>query len=94
MLDAVNLAWKLAADIHGWAPAGLLDTYHGERHLAGARALLQTRAQVALRRGHDPAAEALRELFRELLVDEQPLRRMGALLAGTDTRYPAPTATP
>jgi len=26
MLDAVNLAWKLAADIHGWAPKGLLDT--------------------------------------------------------------------
>jgi 2-polyprenyl-6-methoxyphenol hydroxylase-like FAD-dependent oxidoreductase len=87
MLDTANLAWKLAADIHGWAPAGLLDTYHDERHFAGARALLQTRAQVALRRGHDPAAEALREVFRELLVDEQPLRRMGALVAGTDIRY-------
>ena len=47
MLDAVNLAWKLAAAIGGWAP-GLLDTYHRERHFAGARALLQTQAQVAL----------------------------------------------
>jgi len=90
MLDAVNLAWKLAADIGGWAPAGLLDTYHGERHFAGARALLQTQAQVALRRGQDPAAQALRELFLELLADEQPLRRMGALIAGTDIRYPMP----
>ncbi|MGW2815626.1 FAD-dependent monooxygenase [Streptomyces sp. NPDC001415] len=90
MLDAVNLAWKLAADIHGWAPAGLLDTYHHERHLAGARTMLHTRAQVALRRGHDSAAEALREVFQELLVDEQPLRRMGALVAGTDIRYPMP----
>jgi hypothetical protein len=90
MLDAVNLAWKLAADLHGWAPAGLLDTYHRERRLAGARALLQTQAQVALRRGHDPAAEALREVFQELFVDEQPLRRMGALIAGTDLRYPMP----
>lgn len=88
MLDAVNLAWKLAADVQGWAPAGLLDTYHDERHLAGARTLLHTQAQVALRRGHDPAAEALREVFQELLVDEQPLRRMGALVAGTDIRYP------
>lgn len=88
LLDTVNLAWKLAADIHGWAPAGLLDTYHDERHLAGARTLLHTQAQVALRRGHDPAAEALRELFQELLVDEQPLRRIGALIAGTDIRYP------
>ena len=90
MMDAVNLAWKLAADIAGWAPADLLDTYHDERHLAGARTLLHTQAQVALRRGHDPAAEALRELFSELVVDEQPLHRMGALIAGTDIRYPMP----
>jgi 2-polyprenyl-6-methoxyphenol hydroxylase-like FAD-dependent oxidoreductase len=88
LMDSVNLGWKLAAAIHGWAPAGLLDTYHDERHLAGERTLLHTRAQVALRRGHDPAAEALRELFQELLVDEQPLRRIGALIAGTDIRYP------
>ena len=90
MLNAVNLAWKLSACIHGWAPPGLLDTYHHERHFAGARALLQTQAQVALRRGQDPAAQALRELFGELLADEQPLRRIGALIAGTDIRYPMP----
>jgi 2-polyprenyl-6-methoxyphenol hydroxylase-like FAD-dependent oxidoreductase len=90
MLDAVNLAWKLAAVIAGWAPAGLLDTYHDERHFAGAQALLQTQAQVALRRGQDPAAEALRELFLHLLADEQPLRRLGALIAGTSIRYPMP----
>jgi 2-polyprenyl-6-methoxyphenol hydroxylase-like FAD-dependent oxidoreductase len=51
MLDAVNLAWKLAAAVGGWASAGLLDTYHRERHFAGERALLQTQARVALRRG-------------------------------------------
>jgi len=90
LLDAVNLAWKLAAARHGWAPAGLLDTYHSERHRAGARALLQTQAQVALRRGQDSAAQALRELFLELLADEQPLRRLGSLIAGTDVRYPMP----
>ncbi|TMR96264.1 FAD-dependent monooxygenase [Nonomuraea basaltis] len=90
MLDTVNLAWKLAADIHGWAPVGLLDTYHDERHFAGARTLLHTQAQVALRRGHDPAAEALREVFLDLFADEQPLRRIGALIAGTDIRHPIP----
>ncbi|WP_433332360.1 FAD-dependent monooxygenase [Spirillospora sp. CA-294931] len=90
MLDAVNLAWKLAARVQGWAPDGLLETYHEERHLAGARTLLHTQAQVALRRGHDPAAEALRKVFLELVADEQPLRRMGALIAGTDIRYPMP----
>ncbi|MGV9779801.1 FAD-dependent monooxygenase, partial [Streptosporangium sp. NPDC003464] len=94
LLDAVNLAWKLAADLHGRAPAGLLDTYHAERHLAGARTMLHTRAQVALRRGHDAAAEALREMFQELLADEQPLRRMGAMVAGADIRYPMPGTDP
>ncbi|MGW7068747.1 FAD-dependent monooxygenase [Streptomyces sp. NPDC054855] len=89
MLDAVNLAWKLAADIHGRESAGLLDTYHHERHFAGARTLLHTQAQVALRRGQDQAAEALREIFVELFADEQPLRRIGSLIAGTDIRYPA-----
>ena len=88
LLDTVNLGWKLAAVIDGWAPDGLLDTYHDERHLAAERTLLHTRAQVALRRGHDPAAVALRELFQELLADEQPLRRVGALMAGSDARYP------
>jgi 2-polyprenyl-6-methoxyphenol hydroxylase-like FAD-dependent oxidoreductase len=90
MLDAVNLAWKLAANIHGWAPAALLDTYHDERHLAGKRTMLQTQAQVALRRGTDPAAEALREVFVELFADEQPLRRIGALIASSDIRYSLP----
>ncbi len=92
MLDAVNLAWKLAAAIHGWAPPGLLDTYHSERHVAGARAMLHTQAQMALRRRDDPAVEALRDVFRELLADEQPLRRVGALIAGTDIRYPPSTS--
>jgi 2-polyprenyl-6-methoxyphenol hydroxylase-like FAD-dependent oxidoreductase len=90
MLDAVNLAWKLAAVIAGWAPDGLLNTYHDERHFAGAREMLQTQAQAALRRGYDPAADALRELFAELLSDEQPLRRLGSMIAATDLRYPLP----
>ncbi len=90
MNDSVNLGWKLAAAVQGWAPAGLLDTYHDERTLAAERTLLHTRAQWALRRGYDPAAEALRELFLELVTDEQPLRRIGALIAGTDVRYPIP----
>jgi 2-polyprenyl-6-methoxyphenol hydroxylase-like FAD-dependent oxidoreductase len=34
--DAMNLGWKLAATINGWAPEGLLDTYTTERHPLGA----------------------------------------------------------
>ncbi|SHN45178.1 FAD-dependent monooxygenase [Cryptosporangium aurantiacum] len=90
MLDAVNLAWKLAADVDGHAPDGLLDTYQSERTLAASRALLQTRAQVALRRGQDPAADALREVVQELLTDEPAARRIGEMIAGSDVRYPVP----
>ncbi|HUN33151.1 MAG TPA: FAD-dependent monooxygenase [Trebonia sp.] len=93
VLDAVNLGWKLAAVLAGWGPAGLLDTYHRERHPVAARALMQCRAQVALRRGNDAEAAALRELFEELLTDEPALRRIAALIAGTDIRYPMPGAT-
>jgi 2-polyprenyl-6-methoxyphenol hydroxylase-like FAD-dependent oxidoreductase len=84
MLDAANLAWKLAAVVQGWAPAGLLDSYTDERRAAADRTLLHTHAQVALRRAHGPAGEALRALFLELTEDEQPLRRLGTLMAGTD----------
>jgi 2-polyprenyl-6-methoxyphenol hydroxylase-like FAD-dependent oxidoreductase len=90
LLDSVNLGWKLAADIQGWAPDGLLDTYHDERRLAAARNMLHAQAQVAIRRGHDAAAVALRELFQELLADEQPLRHLGGLMAGSEVRYPFP----
>lgn len=94
MLDAANLAWKLAASLHGWAPPDLLDTYSTERHAAAERILLHTRAQVALRRGHGPNADALRALFLELTADEQPLRRLGALMAGTDLGLPTSDVDP
>lgn len=35
--DAANLGWKLAATVQGWAPDGLLDTYHSERQPSVAR---------------------------------------------------------
>jgi hypothetical protein len=94
MLDAANLAWKLAGSVQGWAPPGLLDTYSAERRVAAERTLLHTRAQVALRRGHGPAGDALRALFLELVADEQPLRRLGALMAGTDVGAAVPQAHP
>jgi hypothetical protein len=94
MLDAANLAWKLAGSVHGWAPPGLLDTYSDERRAAAERTLLHTRAQVALRRGYGPGGDALRALFLELTADEQPLRRLGALMAGTDVGSPTSEAHP
>jgi len=44
--DAANLAWKLAAHLAGWAPPGLLDTYHAERYPIAAAFHPQTGADV------------------------------------------------
>lgn len=46
--DAVNLGWKLAAAVRGWAPPGLLDSYDTERREAGRRVLATIRAQPQL----------------------------------------------
>jgi 2-polyprenyl-6-methoxyphenol hydroxylase-like FAD-dependent oxidoreductase len=64
--DAVNLGWKLAATVQGWAPEGLLDTYTGERHPIGAWVLDWTRAQVAVMRG-DAYSSALRGVVTDFL---------------------------
>ena len=55
--DAVNLGWKLAQVVKGISPDSLLDTYHAERHPAGARTLEAHDGAVghaAGRRAHRP----------------------------------------
>ncbi len=84
--DAVNLGWKLAAEINGWAPAGLLDTYDSERRPVGERVMMQSLSQTALMTP-GPETEALRTLFGELLQQPSVRRHMAALLAGSDVRY-------
>jgi 3-(3-hydroxy-phenyl)propionate hydroxylase len=44
--DAENAAWKLAAVLHGWAPAELLETYHTERYAAALENLEVTSATM------------------------------------------------
>ena len=89
LLDAMNLGWKLAAQVRGSAPAPLLSTYHAERHAAGRRTLMQTRVQRALSASGEQG-EALRELLGELLVYLEPLRHVGELMEGSDVRYEMP----
>jgi 2-polyprenyl-6-methoxyphenol hydroxylase-like FAD-dependent oxidoreductase len=84
--DVVNLGWKLAAQVKGWAPPGLLDSYHAERHPAAERMLSFVRAQgVLLSPGEH--VTALRELISELLTHEQTLRYVVDRLLGLDIRY-------
>jgi hypothetical protein len=84
--DAVNLGWKLAQVVKGLSPAGLLDTYHAERHPVGARVQHNTLAQVALR-GTDERTGALRDIVTELLRMDEPRKRFAAMLSGLDVHY-------
>jgi 2-polyprenyl-6-methoxyphenol hydroxylase-like FAD-dependent oxidoreductase len=84
--DAVNLAWKLAAEVRGWAPPGLLDTYEGERRPACERVVMSTQAQNALL-APGPEVTALRELMTELLGEPATVRHIAGLMAGADVRY-------
>jgi 2-polyprenyl-6-methoxyphenol hydroxylase-like FAD-dependent oxidoreductase len=85
--DAINLGWKIAAHLQGWAPPGLLDTYEAERRPVGQRVTMHTQAQSVLVR---PGSQitALRELFGELLADRHTVQRIADLISGADIRYP------
>ncbi|WP_151479983.1 rifampin monooxygenase [Streptomyces albicerus] len=68
--DAFNLGWKLAAEVGGWAPEGLLDSYQTERHPVAAAVLDNTRAQTVLV-STEPGAQAVRRLVSELMDFEE-----------------------
>ncbi|OMC30537.1 FAD-dependent oxidoreductase [Mycobacterium sp. GA-1841] len=84
--DAVNLGWKLAAAVQGWAPGGLLDSYHSERWPAGQRVMMHSMAQAALMAA-GPEVSALRTLFGELLATPDGASHIAGLLSGSDIRY-------
>jgi 2-polyprenyl-6-methoxyphenol hydroxylase-like FAD-dependent oxidoreductase len=91
--DAANLGWKLAATVRGWAPPGLLDTYHSERHPVAARTLGAVRAQALLMQGHrDDGVAALREIVVDLLELPDTRRYVTGLMAGLEIRYDMPGA--
>ncbi|MFJ9797699.1 FAD-dependent oxidoreductase [Streptomyces sp. NPDC101145] len=84
--DAMNLGWKLAAVIAGWAPEGLLDTYTAERHPVGAWVLDWTRSQVAAMRP-DPQSLALREIVSDLAGTVAGTTYLTARLNGGKVQY-------
>ncbi|MFD5013019.1 FAD-dependent monooxygenase [Streptomyces chartreusis] len=84
--DAVNLGWKLAAEVAGRAPEGLLDTYHAERHPVGERLLSNTRAQGMVFLGGEEA-DPLRELLTELMAYDDVKRHLAGSVSHLDLRY-------
>jgi 2-polyprenyl-6-methoxyphenol hydroxylase-like FAD-dependent oxidoreductase len=84
--DAMNLGWKLAATIQGWAPEGLLDTYTAERHPVGAWALDWTRAQVAIMKPN-PHARAIASVIRDLMQTKEGTTYFVEKISGILVQY-------
>jgi 3-(3-hydroxy-phenyl)propionate hydroxylase len=72
--DADNLAWKLAAVLHGLAAPELLDAYHAERHGAAVENVRVTRRTARFLR----APDGMERLFRTAAISlarQQPFAR-------------------
>jgi rifampicin monooxygenase len=84
--DAFNLGWKLAAEIGGWAPEGLLDSYHTERRPVAADVLDNTRAQMELL-STVPGPRAVRRLLSELMDFDEVNRYLIEKITAIGVRY-------
>jgi 2-polyprenyl-6-methoxyphenol hydroxylase-like FAD-dependent oxidoreductase len=92
--DAVNLGWKLAGTVNGWAAPGLLDSYQEERHPAAARVLDYVAAQEVLLLG-DAEIEPLRAVLAELTGFPEIRTHLARFTSNLDNRYgPAESAHP
>ncbi|MFI0412003.1 FAD-dependent monooxygenase [Actinomadura sp. 3N508] len=89
--DAANLGWKLAAELHGWAPSWLLDSYHEERYPVGRLVL---RGSGAILRGvlAEPWWQrTARTAGLWAATHTRPVvRRLAGAVSGIDIAYPAP----
>ena len=84
--DAFNLGWKLAAQIRGWAPDTLMDTYHAERRPVAEDVLDNTRAQMELHLT-EPGPQAVRRLLTELMDFDEVNRYLIEKITAIGIRY-------
>ncbi len=89
--DAVNLGWKLAAAVDGWAPGWLLDTYQAERHPVGAAVLALTGRQFRLNTARTAPRRARRWAAHRVVAPLPPVQaRLARGYSGLAVRYAAP----
>jgi 2-polyprenyl-6-methoxyphenol hydroxylase-like FAD-dependent oxidoreductase len=84
--DSFNLGWKLAAQVNGWAPDGLLDSYHTERHPVAADVLENTRAQMELM-SLEPGPQSVRRVVSELMDIDEVNRYLIEKITAIGVRY-------
>lgn len=87
--DSANLSWKLAATVRGWAPPGLLDTYHDERHAVGQSVVQGSGALLRMALMDSAPLRAVRNLAGAAAVKLGPVvRKAGEFVSGLAIAYP------
>ncbi|WP_410572089.1 FAD-dependent monooxygenase [Amycolatopsis sp. cmx-4-61] len=84
--DAMNLGWKLAAELRNRASAGLLETYEAERRPVAEQVLANIAAQNALI-PTTPNQLALRALFRDLTKLPEVQHHLSGMVSGLNIKY-------
>lgn len=88
--DAMNLGWKLAGAVHGWAPTWLLDSYETERHPVGAQVLKMTDVFNKMMVGDSALVRSLARRVVTVVLRVPRLRlAIGGRLTGVGIAYPA-----
>ncbi|WP_338871395.1 FAD-dependent monooxygenase [Myxococcus stipitatus] len=88
--DAINLAWKLTAELEGRAPEGLLDSYQQERHPIAEATLRKTDLVFK----YEISSAAPLRLVRWLIMQSLKVKALQLPVvkefAGLTLRYPPP----
>ena len=86
--DAMNLGWKLAGALHGWAPSWLLDSYEQERYPVGALVLKMTDVFNTMMVGHSRLRRTLSQAVIRRVLGVRRLRMLiGGRLTGLGIAY-------
>ena len=87
--DAMNLGWKLAAELTRAAPEGLLASYEAERRPVAESVIRSVRAQRLIM-SPTPGTDAvdMRELFARIAALPEANRYLAGMVSGLDIRYP------
>ncbi|MBP2329389.1 2-polyprenyl-6-methoxyphenol hydroxylase-like FAD-dependent oxidoreductase [Kibdelosporangium banguiense] len=88
--DAMNLGWKLAGRVHGWASESVLDSYEAERLPIARATLRKTDMLYKFETSQSPPARALRWLSVRAAKLPPMEKAVVAQLSGFTLRYPKP----